>query len=56
MIKFVKGNIFDEHFDIRINTVNCVGIMGKGIALQFKKRYYGIHVFEPINFRDMINE
>ncbi|WP_321426062.1 macro domain-containing protein [uncultured Bacteroides sp.] len=39
MIKFVQGNFFDYEADIRINTVNCVGIMGAGVALQFKNRY-----------------
>ena len=38
-IKFVTGDMFDTDFDVRINTVNCVGVMGKGIALEFKKRY-----------------
>jgi O-acetyl-ADP-ribose deacetylase (regulator of RNase III) len=31
--------MFADHYDIRINTVNCVGVMGKGIALEFKRRY-----------------
>lgn len=39
MIKFVTGNFFDYKADIRINTVNCVGAMGAGVALQFKKKY-----------------
>ena len=39
MIYFVSGNMFDESADIRVNTVNCVGVMGKGVALEFKKRY-----------------
>ena len=33
------GNIFDSHAQTFVNTVNCVGVMGKGIALEFKKRY-----------------
>ncbi len=33
------GNIFESHAKTLVNTVNCVGIMGKGIALDFKKRY-----------------
>ena len=33
------GNIFESHAKTLVNTVNCVGIMGKGIALEFKKRY-----------------
>jgi O-acetyl-ADP-ribose deacetylase (regulator of RNase III) len=39
MIKFVGGDFFDYHADIRINTVNCVGVMGAGVALQFKDKY-----------------
>lgn len=39
MIEFVSGNFFDYEADIRVNTVNCVGVMGAGAALQFKKRY-----------------
>lgn len=30
---------WDTPADIRVNTVNCVGVMGKGIALEFKRRY-----------------
>ncbi len=33
------GNIFDSKCNTIVNTVNCVGVMGKGIALEFKKRY-----------------
>ena len=39
MIKVLKNNLFSIDADIKINTVNCVGVMGKGIALEFKKRY-----------------
>ena len=39
MIKFVEGNFFDHSADIRINTVNCVGVMGAGVALQFKNKF-----------------
>ncbi len=39
MIKWASGNPFDREVDIRVNTVNCVGVMGKGIALEFKRRY-----------------
>lgn len=37
MITFKTGNIFEEDSEAIVNTVNCVGIMGRGIALQFKK-------------------
>jgi len=39
MLKFVTGNFFDFDADIRINTVNCVGVMGAGAALQFKNKF-----------------
>jgi O-acetyl-ADP-ribose deacetylase (regulator of RNase III) len=39
MLEFVKGDMFDAHADIRVNTVNCVGVMGAGVALAFKQRY-----------------
>jgi len=39
MIKFVNGNFFDYDADIRINTVNCVGVMGAGVALAFREKY-----------------
>ena len=39
MIEFVSGNFFDYEADIRINTVNCVGIMGAGVALMFKNKF-----------------
>lgn len=39
MIKYITGNILDSNADALINTVNTVGVMGKGIALQFKNAY-----------------
>lgn len=33
------GNMFESKATTLVNTVNCVGIMGKGIALEFKNRY-----------------
>lgn len=38
-IKFIKGNIFNSKSQVIVNTVNCVGVMGKGVALVFKLRY-----------------
>lgn len=32
-------NIFDSQCQTIVNTINCVGVMGKGIALEMKKRY-----------------
>lgn len=39
MITFVTGNIFDSEAEALVNTVNTVGVMGKGIALQFKNQF-----------------
>lgn len=39
MIRFVRGNLLDSEAEALVNAVNCVGVMGKGIALEFKKRY-----------------
>jgi len=39
MLKYVEGNLFDYDTDIRVNTVNCVGVMGAGVALAFKNKY-----------------
>lgn len=44
MIAYKSGDIFAEDADALVNSVNCVGVMGRGIALQFKKRY-------PENFK-----
>jgi len=38
-IKHIKGNIFSSKCQTLGNTVNCVGVMGKGIALVHKLRY-----------------
>ncbi|MCE6996946.1 macro domain-containing protein [Saccharothrix sp. S26] len=34
-----KGDLLAADVDALVNTVNCVGVMGKGLALQFKNRY-----------------
>ena len=44
MIRFKAGDILAEDAEALVNTVNCVGVMGRGIALQFKKAF-------PENFR-----
>jgi O-acetyl-ADP-ribose deacetylase (regulator of RNase III) len=38
-IKYVAGNIFNSQCQTIVNTINCVGVMGKGIALVYKLRY-----------------
>ena len=44
MIEFRKGNMFEDSAEAIVNTVNCVGVMGRGVALQFKHRF-------PENFK-----
>ena len=44
MIEYKTGNILTEDAEAIINTVNCVGVMGRGIALQFKNAF-------PDNFK-----
>jgi O-acetyl-ADP-ribose deacetylase (regulator of RNase III) len=44
MIEYKVGDILEEDAEALVNTVNCVGFMGRGISLQFKKAW-------PDNFR-----
>ena len=44
MTKFQKGDILQSDAQALVNTVNCVGVMGRGLALQFKKAF-------PENFK-----
>lgn len=39
MILYKKGNLLDDSAEALVNTVNTVGVMGKGIALQFKQGF-----------------
>lgn len=39
MIEYIEGDIFESPAQVIVNTVNTVGVMGKGLALAFKKRY-----------------
>ncbi len=43
MISFTQGNLLEANVEAVVNTVNTVGIMGKGIALMFKDKF-------PANF------
>ena len=46
MIKLTQGDLLkQDDVDAIVNAVNCVGVMGKGIALQFKRRW-------PANFTE----
>src|SRR5215213_3543526 len=44
VVTITRGNLLTADAEALVNTVNCVGVMGKGIALQFKQAY-------PDNFR-----
>lgn len=44
MIRFTSGDVLTADAEALVNTVNCVGIMGRGIALQFKNAF-------PANFK-----
>ena len=48
MVKVQIGDIFTSKAATLVNTVNCVGVMGKGIALEFKKRF-------PDLFKDYVS-
>ena len=39
MIEFIKGNLLSAKAEALVNTVNTVGVMGKGIALQFRETF-----------------
>lgn len=45
MIEYKTGQILEADVEALVNTVNCVGIMGRGIALEFKKAF-------PANFKE----
>ncbi len=47
MIKVLEGDMFQSTSQTLVNTVNCVGIMGKGVALEFKNRF-------PDMFKDYV--
>jgi O-acetyl-ADP-ribose deacetylase (regulator of RNase III) len=39
VIEYHQGSLFDSGADALVNTINCFGVMGAGLALQFKLRY-----------------
>lgn len=45
MIEYKEGNLLEAEVEALVNTVNCVGVMWKGIALQFKQAF-------PTNFKE----
>jgi len=44
MIQITRGNLLEADTEALVNTVNTVGVMGRGVALQFKRAF-------PENFR-----
>ncbi|OYQ33279.1 phosphatase [Flavobacterium cyanobacteriorum] len=48
-MKFVKGNLLESDSQALVNTVNTVGVMGKGIALQFKETF-------PTNYKTYLEK
>ena len=67
MIRVHMGNIFESEMQTLVNTVNCVGVMGKGLALEFKKRFPDmyedylircnakqVHLGEPYLYRGLL--
>lgn len=45
MIQYCNGDLFEAGAETLVNPVNCVGVMGAGIALEFKRRF-------PLVFRE----
>jgi len=39
MLLLLRGDLFDSKCEVLVNPVNCVGVMGKGLALEFKARF-----------------
>ena len=44
MVEYLKGDLVTAEREALVNTVNCVGVMGRGVALAFKRRF-------PANFK-----
>ncbi|HEX9781812.1 MAG TPA: macro domain-containing protein [Opitutaceae bacterium] len=66
MFRALIGDLFASRVQTLVNTVNCVGVMGKGVALEFKKRFPGmfedyvarcdrklVRLGEPYLYRDL---
>ncbi len=66
MIRVLIGDLFASRAQTLVNTVNCVGVMGKGVAEQFKQRFpamfddykarcdrKGVRLGEPYLYRDL---
>ncbi len=69
MVTVRVGNLLESKAQTLVNTVNCVGVMGKGIALEFKKRFPKmfqdyeercrtgmVKLGQPYLFRDLVGQ
>jgi len=52
MLNITTGDLFESNSQTIVNTVNCVGAMGKGIALEYKKRYPQMY----LRYRELCNK
>jgi len=43
-MEIIKGDIFKSNMQTIINPINCVGVMGKGLALSFKQKYPEMYI------------
>lgn len=43
MIEYVTGNLLEADVEALVNPVNCAGVMGKGLALQFKQAFPAVY-------------
>ena len=49
MLQFIKANIFESKAQALVNAVNTIGVMGGGIALEFKNRYpHNFNVYKSV--------
>jgi O-acetyl-ADP-ribose deacetylase (regulator of RNase III) len=49
MIKVVKDDIFNSDAEVLVNPVNCVGVMGAGLAKKFKEKYpHNFYVYKKM--------
>ncbi len=53
-VTYVDGDITEDEAELLVNTVNCVGVMGKGVALAFKNRWPSIMQAYQAECRDNV--
>ncbi|AXK43892.1 macro domain-containing protein [Erythrobacter aureus] len=53
-VTYVDGDITEDDAELLVNTVNCVGVMGKGVALAFKNRWPSIMPAYQAECRDNV--